>query len=115
MTGGLDEQAGFGSQGFPVGKFGNRVNFNKTERILYGHDVAAVPNLIKPLIGDTIPEALVQPRSEEELVELVRWAGKNTLPLMMPRIMDSLMPHMMGEVVPLVTQSMINYLQGKRT
>ncbi len=72
---------GSAARAFLLGKFGNRVNFNKTERILYGHDIAAVPNLIKPLIGDTIPEAVVQPCSEDELVELVRWAGKNRLPL----------------------------------
>jgi len=27
--------------------------------------------------------------------------------------MDNLMPHMIGDVVPLVTQPMIDYLQGK--
>ena len=31
----------------------------------------------------------------------------------MPKVMDNLMPHMIGDVVPLVTQPMINYLQGK--
>ena len=25
------------------GQFGNRANFSKTERILYGHDIAAMP------------------------------------------------------------------------
>ena len=47
-------------------KFGNRVNFNPTERKLYGHDIAAIPSLIKPLIGDTVPDAVVQPETEEE-------------------------------------------------
>ncbi|MGD0353926.1 MAG: FAD-binding and (Fe-S)-binding domain-containing protein [Dehalococcoidia bacterium] len=63
------------------GQFGNRVNFNKTERILYGHDIAAMPDIIKPFIGDTVPEAVVQPISEDELVDLVRWASKNRIPL----------------------------------
>jgi hypothetical protein len=31
----------------------------------------------------------------------------------MPGVMDNLMPHMIGEVVPLITQPMIDYLQGK--
>jgi hypothetical protein len=36
------------------------------------------------------------------------------MPGMMPGIMDKLMPHMIGDVVPLVTQPMIDYLQGKK-
>jgi Fe-S oxidoreductase/FAD/FMN-containing dehydrogenase len=63
------------------GKFGGRVSFRKTERKLYGHDIAAIPSLIKPLVGNTTPEAVVQPESEEELIELVRWAGQHKLPL----------------------------------
>jgi hypothetical protein len=30
---------------------------------------------------------------------------------LMPKVMDCLMPHMIGEVVPLVTQPMIDYLR----
>ena len=62
-------------------KFGNRVNFRKLERKLYGHDIAAMPGLIKPVIGSTVPDAVVQPESEEELVELIRWAAGNNIPL----------------------------------
>ena len=62
-------------------KFGSRVTFNKTERKLYGHDIASMPSLVKPLIGDTTPDAVVQPETEEELVELVRWAAQNSVPL----------------------------------
>jgi len=62
-------------------KFGDRVNFRRTERKLYGHDIAAMPALIKPVVGSTTPCAVVQPESEEELVELVRWANENKIPL----------------------------------
>ncbi|WP_218838007.1 FAD-binding and (Fe-S)-binding domain-containing protein [Candidatus Methanoperedens nitratireducens] len=62
-------------------KFKDRVTFDPVERKLYGHDIAAIPALIKPLIGDTTPDAVVQPRSEEELIELVRWAGEHKIPL----------------------------------
>ena len=62
-------------------KFGSRVNFHKTERKLYGHDIAAIPGLIKPLIGNTVPDAVVQPETEQELAELVRWAVENNIPL----------------------------------
>ncbi|MFA5056425.1 MAG: FAD-binding and (Fe-S)-binding domain-containing protein [Dehalococcoidia bacterium] len=68
-------------QDFLKDRFGDRACFNKTERVLYGHDIAAMPSLIKPLIGNTVPEAVVQPQTEEELVELVRWANENRIPL----------------------------------
>jgi Fe-S oxidoreductase/FAD/FMN-containing dehydrogenase len=61
--------------------FGNRVSFHKLERKLYGHDIAAIPGLIKPLVGKTIPDAVVQPETEEELVRLVRWATQHRVPL----------------------------------
>jgi hypothetical protein len=35
------------------------------------------------------------------------------MPELMPKVMDNLMPHMIGDVVPLVTQPMIDYLTGK--
>jgi Fe-S oxidoreductase/FAD/FMN-containing dehydrogenase len=62
-------------------KFDDRVTFEKAERTLYGHDIAAIPKLIKPLIGNTVPEAVVQPTKEEELVELVKWASAHKVPL----------------------------------
>lgn len=62
-------------------KFEDRVNFNKTERKLYGHDIAIMPSLVKPMIGDTTPEAVVQPQNEQELIELVKWANQNKIPL----------------------------------
>jgi Fe-S oxidoreductase/FAD/FMN-containing dehydrogenase len=51
------------------------------ERTLYGHDIAEIPSLIKPLVGSTVPDAVVQPASEEELVALVRWAQENRIAL----------------------------------
>ncbi len=62
-------------------EFGERVTFDETERMLYGHDIAAMPKLFKPLIGDTTPDAVVQPSSEEELVKLVKWANSRRIPL----------------------------------
>jgi Fe-S oxidoreductase/FAD/FMN-containing dehydrogenase len=62
-------------------KFGRRVTFDRTERKLYGHDIAAIPGLVKPLLGGTVPEAVVQPAGGEELAELVRWANKHKIPL----------------------------------
>ncbi|MGD2245943.1 MAG: FAD-binding and (Fe-S)-binding domain-containing protein [Candidatus Aminicenantes bacterium] len=61
--------------------FGERANFNRTERILYSHDIAAVPSLFKPLVGNTVPDIVIQPQNEQELVELVRWAEERKIPL----------------------------------
>ena len=66
---------------FLEGLFGERVNFDPVERMLYGHDVAEVPFLVKFLLGDMIPRAVVQPSGEGELVELVKWANQNGVPL----------------------------------
>jgi Fe-S oxidoreductase len=35
------------------------------------------------------------------------------MPALMPQVMDNLMPHMIDDVVPIVTQPMIDYLRGK--
>ena len=62
-------------------EFGNRVSFRKTERILYGHDIAVLSGLIKPLVGNTIPDAVVQPASEQELIDLLRWTSAQNISL----------------------------------
>ena len=55
--------------------FGERVTFDKTERKLYGHDIAAMPSMVKPVIGNTVPDAVVQPRSAEQVARLMTWAN----------------------------------------
>ena len=44
-------------------KFGDRVTFDRIERKLYGHDIAAMPAIMKPIIGSTMPDAVVQPET----------------------------------------------------
>ncbi|MFH2011613.1 MAG: FAD-binding and (Fe-S)-binding domain-containing protein [Pseudomonadota bacterium] len=61
--------------------FDQRVTFDKTERRLYSHDTAAIPGMIHPFIGSTIPDAIVQPESEQEIARLVLWANENKIPL----------------------------------
>jgi Fe-S oxidoreductase/FAD/FMN-containing dehydrogenase len=61
--------------------FGDRASFYRLERKLYGHDIAAIPSLIKPFIGKNIPDAVVQPQTEAELAELVSWASKHKVAL----------------------------------
>jgi Fe-S oxidoreductase/FAD/FMN-containing dehydrogenase len=62
-------------------KFGPRVKFDYHERLLYGHDIAAMPGLFRPLTGNTTPDAVVQPGNEAELIECVRWAYARRIPL----------------------------------
>jgi hypothetical protein len=47
--------------------FGERVTFDKTERKLYGHDIAAMPSMVKHIICETTPDADFQPTSEAQL------------------------------------------------
>jgi len=61
--------------------FGDRVSFRKTERKLYGHDIAAIPPMVKLLVGDTTPNAVVQPTSEAQVIELVTWACREGIPI----------------------------------
>jgi Fe-S oxidoreductase/FAD/FMN-containing dehydrogenase len=61
--------------------FGERVTFDKTERKLYGHDIAAMPSMVKPIIGNTVPDAVVQPRGAEQLARLMAWANDNEITL----------------------------------
>ncbi len=56
--------------------FGKRVNFGELERKIYAHDMGVMPSMVKPLVGDPVPEGIVQPVSEEELVSLVGLAQK---------------------------------------
>jgi Fe-S oxidoreductase/FAD/FMN-containing dehydrogenase len=62
-------------------RFGSRTNFDPNERLLYGHDISAMPGLVRPLIGRTVPDAVVQPQSEAELAELVKWAAQRRIPI----------------------------------
>ena len=39
--------------------FGPRSSFDATERLLYGHDIGALPRLMAPLVGRTTPEGIV--------------------------------------------------------
>ena len=51
-------------------------------------------------------------RRVEEQIEMPTYM-REQMPDLMPKIMDRLMPHIIGDVVPLITQPMTDYLQGK--
>ena len=59
-----------------VGIFGvEDISFDKVERKLYSHDVGSVPKLVKPLLPGGVAGAVVRPRSEQALVDLVKAAA----------------------------------------
>jgi Fe-S oxidoreductase/FAD/FMN-containing dehydrogenase len=68
-------------QAYLVKTYGDCVNFRRGERKLYGHDIAAIPNMIKPLLGNTLPDAVIQPQDEADLAAIVKWAQANKIPL----------------------------------
>ena len=55
--------------------------FDRVERKLYSHDIAVFPSLFRPLVGKTLPDAIVQPENEEELKALAKWAQEQGIPL----------------------------------
>ncbi|MGD9405283.1 MAG: FAD-binding and (Fe-S)-binding domain-containing protein [Anaerolineae bacterium] len=61
--------------------FGPRVTFDPLERIFYGHDVGSLPSLVKPLVGNTLPAAVVQPLTKEQVVQLVAFARTHSVPV----------------------------------
>jgi Fe-S oxidoreductase len=77
--------------------------------------------LMKPMFPILFPRLLPMMMPKVMPVMLKRVAERvpmpdymaEQMPGMMPGIMANLMPHMIGDVVPLVTQPMIDYLRGK--
>jgi Fe-S oxidoreductase/FAD/FMN-containing dehydrogenase len=61
--------------------FDHRVTFDRLERSVYSHDLGTFPTLVRPLLGNTMPAAVVQPQDEEELLELLRLANAQEVPL----------------------------------
>jgi Fe-S oxidoreductase len=80
-------------------------------------------NLMKPMFPILFPRLLpmmmpkVMPRMLSLVGEMIPMPDymAEQMPQIMPKVMDSLMPHMIGEVVPLVTQPMVDYLQGRNS
>ncbi|MCL4440185.1 MAG: FAD-binding oxidoreductase [Firmicutes bacterium] len=60
--------------------FGDRVTFDEVERMLYSHDVANLPGAVEKIVLKTA-DAVVQPETSEEVIELVRFAKGKRIPL----------------------------------
>ncbi len=61
--------------------FGPRVAFDETERMFYSHDVGSLPSLVKPIVGKTLPAAVVQPLTEEQVIQVSAFARTYDVPL----------------------------------
>jgi Fe-S oxidoreductase/FAD/FMN-containing dehydrogenase len=61
--------------------FGPRVAFDRLERMFYSHDVGSLPSLVKPLVGSTMPAGVVQPLTEEQVIQLAALARTHSVPL----------------------------------
>jgi Fe-S oxidoreductase/FAD/FMN-containing dehydrogenase len=61
--------------------FDTRVTFDPVERRLYSHDIGVFPRLVRPVVGNTMPAAVVRPHDEEGLLELVRLGNAERIPL----------------------------------
>ena len=76
--------------------------------------------MMKPIFPVLFPRLLplmmpkVMPMMLQRVAERVPMPDymKDQMPELMPKVMENLMPHMIGGVVPLVTQPMIDYLKG---
>ena len=61
--------------------FGEYVNLDKRERHYYNHDIGALPPLVKKVIGNTDPAAVVKIRTEEDAVKLLEFANRHRFQL----------------------------------
>ena len=69
------------------------------------------PLLFPRLLPLMLPKVLATMlRRVEEQIEMPKYM-REQMPDLMPKVMDRLMPHMIGDVVPLITQPMIDYLR----
>lgn len=61
--------------------YGPRVSFDELERKIYARDMGVMPSLVQPLVGNPVPDGIVQPETEQELVDLVNLARQERIRL----------------------------------
>ena len=57
------------------------MNVDRRERHYYNHDIGALPPLVKKVIGNTDPAAVVKIRKEKDAVELLKFANRHKIPV----------------------------------
>ncbi|HET7767616.1 MAG TPA: FAD-binding and (Fe-S)-binding domain-containing protein [Chloroflexota bacterium] len=58
-----------------------RARFDPRERHIYSHDTGVLPPLMRPLLGKTLADGVAQPETEQQVIELVRLARRERIPL----------------------------------
>ena len=58
-----------------------RARFDPRECRLYSHDTGVLPKLVRPLAGGRLADGVAQPETEEQVVELVKLAAVQRIPL----------------------------------
>ncbi len=61
--------------------FGERVNVSKRERHFYNHDVGALPSMVRKFLGKAEPAAIVKLKDEDDVVKLLDFASKYSIPV----------------------------------
>ncbi|MDA3937063.1 MAG: FAD-binding and (Fe-S)-binding domain-containing protein [Actinomycetota bacterium] len=59
----------------------DRIRTDQVERKMYSFDIGAMPKLVKPFVAAGIAGAVVRPRTEEQVVELVKFASREGVEL----------------------------------
>jgi Fe-S oxidoreductase/FAD/FMN-containing dehydrogenase len=58
-----------------------RARFDTRELRIYSHDTGVLPGAFRVLAGPSLADAVAQPETEDQLVQLVRYATANRIPL----------------------------------
>ncbi len=61
-------------------RFGERVSFERTERLVYSHDTASLPGMVKQMLK-TVPDAVIQPLETEDIVFITQFAVQRRISL----------------------------------
>ena len=61
-------------------QFGDRVSFEKTERLVYSHDTASLPKMVKQTLK-TVPDAVVQPLNTSDVIFITKFSREHKIPL----------------------------------
>ena len=67
------------------------------------------PRLMPLMLPKVLPTML---RRVEEQIEMPTYM-REQMPDLMPKVMDRLMPHMIGDVVPLISDDLVAYLKAE--
>ena len=62
----------------------DRIRTDRVERKMYSFDIGAMPRLVKPIVPAGVAGAVIRPKDEAQLVEVVRYAQRHGI-VIVPR------------------------------